>query len=133
MPLPRKDEIITKILSSKLFVSIGLISYSLYLWHYPVFAFFRYSLASGSMIKKILIMLFIILASVITYFFIEKPFRNKKKISLNFLVIFLISIVVTLFAINIFIIKKNGFDKRYVFENINLDNGFYRKDLCKNY
>ena len=124
----RKDEIITKILSSKLFVSIGLISYSLYLWHYPVFAFFRYSLASGSMMKKILIMLFIILASVITYFFIEKPFRNKKKISLNFLIIFLLSIVVTLFTINIFIIKKNGFDKRYVFENIDLDNGFYRKE-----
>ena len=36
-----KDEIITKILSSKLFVSIGLISYYLYIWHYPIFAFLR--------------------------------------------------------------------------------------------
>ena len=36
-----KDEFITKILSTKLFVRIGLISYSLYLWHYPVFAFER--------------------------------------------------------------------------------------------
>jgi len=124
----RKDEIITRLLSSKLFLNIGLISYSLYLWHYPVFAFFRYSLASGSLVTKILVILFIVLASVFTYFFIEKPFRQKKKVSLHFLVIFLFGIVINLFAINIFIINKNGFDKRYVFENINLDNGFYRKE-----
>ena len=37
-----KDELITKILSTRLFVGIGLISYSLYLWHYPVFSFIRY-------------------------------------------------------------------------------------------
>ena len=36
-----KDELITKIISSKLFVGIGLISYSLYLWHYPIFALSR--------------------------------------------------------------------------------------------
>ena len=34
-----KDELITKILSTKLFVGVGLISYSLYLWHYPILLF----------------------------------------------------------------------------------------------
>ena len=50
-----KEELITKILSSKIFVGIGLISYSLYLWHYPIFAFGRITeITSGSLFKKAL-------------------------------------------------------------------------------
>ena len=36
-----KGNITTELLSSKPFVAIGKISYSLYLWHFPVFAFTR--------------------------------------------------------------------------------------------
>ena len=34
-----KDELVGKILGSKCVVYIGLLSYSLYMWHYPIFAF----------------------------------------------------------------------------------------------
>ena len=79
-----KDELITKILSSKLFVGIGLISYSLYLWHYPIFSFYRsYSLGKGldlfanPFYEKLIIILFLIIVSIFTYFFVEKIFRSK--------------------------------------------------------
>ena len=108
-----KNEIITKILSSRLFVSVGLISYSLYLWHYPIFSFSRITnFATGDILKKILLLIIILLLSIITYFFIEKPFRNKKnnfKIILTSILFFFFLIL----TINIYIIKKEGFKDRF--------------------
>ena len=123
-----KKELITKIFSSKFFVGIGLVSYSLYLWHYPVFAFFRYSLASGSITKKILIAIFIIIASITTYFLVEKPFRNKKQISFRVLLYLLVITITSLTILSSYVVRKEGFNNRYIFKNVNLDNGFYIKE-----
>ena len=74
-----KDEFITKILSSKIFVGIGLISYSLYLWHYPIFAFSRKSnFIEGGIFNQILIYILIISLSVGSYIFIERVARDRK-------------------------------------------------------
>ena len=69
-----KDEIVTKILSSKIFVAVGLISYSLYLWHYPILAFDKISdFSQGSFMNKIVIFITITVFSVCSYYFVEKP------------------------------------------------------------
>ena len=74
-----KDEIITKILSTKLFVGIGLISYSLYLWHYPIFVFAaKLNISGGNIFIKLLMGIFVLILSIISYYFIEKPFRRTK-------------------------------------------------------
>ena len=73
-----KDELTTKILSTKLFVGIGLISYSLYLWHYPIFAFNRkINFTDDNMLKKLILVVVIFVLSILTYFFVEKLFRNR--------------------------------------------------------
>ena len=99
-----QDELITKLLSTKLFVWIGLISYSLYLWHYPIFAFYRIY-ASGMPIfsllfDKILIVTLLFFFSLASFFFIEKPFRKKeikfsKLLKLLFLKFFIIIIFIS--------------------------------------
>ena len=80
------DEPVTKLLSSKLFVGVGLISYSLYLWHYPIFAFVRYYdgnwLFGRSYFLQLKIYYFLLIfISILSYLYIEKPFRHK---SFNF-------------------------------------------------
>ena len=74
--------LVGKLLSQKFFVGIGLISYSAYLWHQPIFAFTR--LASLEEPSSWLLGGLGILAlfmAWISWRFVEKPFRNKKLFS----------------------------------------------------
>ncbi len=140
-----KKSILNKILSSKIFVGTGLISYSLYLWHYPIFAFARITeITSGEVSKKIIMGFAIITISIFSYFFIEKPFRNKK-IKFNKIlsgIIFLILIVVIFVS---FIIYNEGYKSRMpknlqtvvnkeshkLLENSNKQQCLQKKDGCK--
>ena len=100
-----KNNLINKLLSYKIIVFFGLISYSLYLWHHPIFSF---SKIIGIGEKTILIKLFLIIFSIalayLTYRFIEQPFRSKNKVILrtnkiNLLGVFSVLAIVVLYLI----------------------------------
>ena len=103
-----KDELITKILSSKLFVGIGLISYSLYLWHYPIFSFNRVAfLTEDKVFLELFLGLLILIISVIFYYLIEQP-AKKEKYKFK-IIVFLISIAIgIIFIFMSYILSKNG-------------------------
>ena len=107
------SEIITKILSTKLFVGIGLISYSLYLWHFPIFAFARtINFSQGDIFKKILLGIITLIISILSYFLIERPSRNKKN---KFKVIFsgIIIFISILIIFNYKIIQEEAYKNRF--------------------
>jgi peptidoglycan/LPS O-acetylase OafA/YrhL len=106
------NEITYKLLSSRLLVGIGLISYSLYLWHYPIFSFLKIiQINRDSILTNLVIFISIFIVSIISYFFIEKPFRNKKYKFYNiFLIITLITLI--LFSLSSYTILKNGTNKK---------------------
>ncbi|EZQ12067.1 acyltransferase family protein [Acinetobacter sp. Ver3] len=71
-----------KLLSIKPIVLMGLISYSLYLWHQPVFAGIRLlSQEQPQTLYFLMAILPIILISYFSWKFIEKPFRNTAVIA----------------------------------------------------
>ena len=118
----KKDEIMTKILSSKILSGIGLISYSLYLWHYPIFAFARIkSDLTPSQYDKFEWIVLTVVISIISYFFIEKFFRNKKTNFFKILFLFFMSIITILSFLLLFYKFSNSFE---VTKNIrmNIDN-----------
>ena len=81
-----KKNLINQLLSNKLFVGIGLISYSAYLWHQPIFAFTRHiSLAEPTHLTFTLLIIMTFFFAFLSWKYIEIPFRilgrtNRKKI-----------------------------------------------------
>ena len=132
-----KDELITKILSTKLFVGIGLISYSLYLWHYPIFAFIKINgFISGSIIGKLILIPLIFFLSILSYLFVERPFRNRK-LGFNIVITFLCTMFIAIIIFNIIIIKENGLKFRFahlkkINQNYNPDNIFLTRPRMNN-
>jgi peptidoglycan/LPS O-acetylase OafA/YrhL len=74
------DAVFVRIFSSKVMTYIGKISYSLYLWHWPVSALFRWTFGFDSFMSKALYVIVSFALAVISYHFVEDPFRKSRLI-----------------------------------------------------
>ena len=106
-----KDELVGKLLGSKPFVWVGLISYSAYLWHFPIFAFSRMGNELTNYDKLELVFLTLLL-SVISYFLVEQTFRNSQKVSSKHFIPLIFIAVSFLSVLSIYAIKTEGFSDR---------------------
>lgn len=76
------------ILSQRVLMSIGRISYPLYLWHWPILSFFTIIHGSeGSIGQRLLLITAALMLSLLTYVLIERPLRFGKGKRGNFLVL----------------------------------------------
>jgi len=83
-----KETLAAKLLSIKVFVRVGLISYSLYLSHNIVFALSRnIGIGLSDITIKITLISVSIILALISFFLIEKPFRNIKASKFTYLII----------------------------------------------
>jgi peptidoglycan/LPS O-acetylase OafA/YrhL len=101
-------------LKNKIFVTIGLLSYSIYLWHWPLFIFIKYL---GFPLEGIIIictLVTILALSYLSWRFVEQPFRIKYKFDFKktMLYIFLpcLMSIATIYGI---IDHKDGFPSRF--------------------
>lgn len=68
-----------RLLASPPMVFLGLISYSLYLWHWPVIVFSTYGrLGSVPLDQRILLMLATLVLAILSWRFVETPFRRRE-------------------------------------------------------
>ena len=74
--------LIGKLLSTKPFLWVGLISYSAYLWHQPLFAFARHrSFEEPSHLLMAVLAVVTLPLAYLTWRLVERPFRNKNRFS----------------------------------------------------
>jgi peptidoglycan/LPS O-acetylase OafA/YrhL len=68
-----------RLLATRPVVFIGLISYSLYLWHWPILAFSKYYLAGEPLApgNRIALVALAFVLAILSWRFIETPFRRK--------------------------------------------------------
>lgn len=114
------ETLIHRLLSLKIFVGIGLISYSAYLWHQPLFAFARHlTINQTSNFLFIVLIMITFLLAWLTWRIVEKPFRDKNLFTKkSVMVISLTSIIiVTLIGLS--------FHNRYLTNNLTFDRGEY--------
>lgn len=76
---------VNAMLKHPVFLSVGNISYSLYLWHWPVLSFWRYwnGVYHIQLLPLVCLLIIILLLSFASYAWIEKPFRSRSGIGLS--------------------------------------------------
>ena len=116
--------VVHRLLSLSPFVGIGLISYSAYLWHQPILSFTRgISLEETSYSRLMVSCLSSLVLGYISWRWIEKPFRNRKKIARK--VVFWCSAIGIMFFFGVGFLLTTGVgdssgdsdERRIVFEN----------------
>ena len=114
----------------------------MYLWHYPVFALFRQlDINSDIFIKheyKIILVIIVFLLSILSYRFIERPFRDKNKVSNNALIILLSVSIMFIVVFSISAINTKGFKNRFndfysVYKNFEIDNRYLQLQWNKTF
>lgn len=109
-----RDTLVHRLLASAPFVGLGLVSYSFYLWHHPLFAFARIwspsALPTGVFLGLSVVALIL---AVATWYFVERPFRDRTRISTGFLVRSVAAACVVLVAFFAASRKTRGFDYRF--------------------
>ena len=97
------------VLRNKYFVSIGLVSYSAYLWHLPLQIFIAYFFASSAL-TIFCYFVSLMLFSYLSYRFIEKPFRKGLGRTTTFL--FLFGSAASLSALGVYGHINGGYPER---------------------
>ncbi|WP_414828116.1 acyltransferase family protein [Alteromonas sp. H39] len=78
-----KSSFIYRILASKAMVFIGTISFSLYLWHWPTFVYFKIDDGIISNSELVLALCAMTLLSVLSFYCIEETFRRRRFLDSN--------------------------------------------------
>jgi len=114
---------------------IGRISYSLYLWHFPVFAFAKLKNVEVPLTaqKSIELLAIIFVLSLLSFYLIEKPFRDPQRVKPRHFNVILTAAIIGLLTTSLYVISKDGLTSRLgdleqIFEGSKREDSFLLKN-----
>ena len=114
--------LVGRLLGSRYLVGIGLISYSLYLWHQPLFAFARHAgLGEDSQAILLGIAALCFPLAYLSWRYVENPFRNRRKFSRRTIFTAAVLISALFVAIGVAGIATGGLKERTAARNLMLE------------
>lgn len=103
-----------RILANPTLVTVGLMSYSLYLWHQPVFAFARIKLGEDAGLPVLLALIPLIAAmSWLSWRFVEVPFRRPDRMRFSRVAVSLMIAAISLGTFGLFSAISGGAPARF--------------------
>lgn len=99
----------SRLLELRPLVWIGLISYSAYLWHWPLLAFFRYAGLDMTLLNGIAIITLTLVLAWLSYRYIERPTRRYNGSALKVLAFQFVVPASVLLALSVMIMKTGGY------------------------
>lgn len=125
------SKLLNRFLSSKVMVTIGRASYSLYLWHFSIFSLLMNAELFDSIQLKIIALVVVVILTIASYRYIELPLRYKTP-KLRVYIFIVASYVFLLIGYSA-IVNLNGVPSRFT---VKLENhktmSQYREDFIRN-
>jgi peptidoglycan/LPS O-acetylase OafA/YrhL len=109
-----KNTYIGRFLTLKPIVAIGSLSYALYIWHQPIFSFFRIRFFYvGFELRLLFTLTLLAIVSYITWRYVELPLRKNKKLNSKVIIISALLIALTLVLFGLIGNLNNGYPQRF--------------------
>lgn len=102
-----------RLLSNKVLVGIGLVSYSAYLWHQPIFAFARHRLIRPpTQLEYAGLAALSLVLAYLSWRFVENPFRDKSRVSRRQIFVFSFVGITAFSLLGVYGHVRGGFPQR---------------------
>ncbi|MEM7668932.1 MAG: acyltransferase, partial [Pseudomonadota bacterium] len=109
----QRERWIGRLLANPALAWCGLISFSLYMWHFPVLAFARQNGLADGVGGKLALILFIVGLSYLSYRFVEQPFRSPHRVGRRVFFKAMIMVAVLVTGASAMVIRSGGFPDRF--------------------
>ncbi|WP_158971902.1 acyltransferase family protein [Chachezhania sediminis] len=108
----RPETLSGRFLGNRVLVGIGLVSYSAYLWHQPIFAFARQTGGEPAAWIMLLLSALAIGLAYLSWKYVEAPFRNRERFDRKRIFLLSLAGIVFFAAVGAAGVHWNGFESR---------------------